>query len=57
VRLITQVWDSEHERYVEGELDLCGCLPPMVERGLWDRSQRLSEALEPSDDPEVAESA
>ena len=54
MRLITQVWDSERERYIEDELDLCDCLPPMVRRGMWDSSERLSEA---SRDADVAESA
>ena len=57
VRLITQVWDSARERYVEDELDLCGCLPPAVRRGLWDPSERLCEAGALSEDADLSESA
>ena len=57
MRLRTQIWDSDKERYVEDELDLCDCLPTAVRLGLWDTSQRLSERPEASDDPDVARSA
>ena len=55
--MIQQIWDPVKRRYIEQELDLCGCLPVAVRLGLSDPPERLCDGAERRDDREVAQSA